>query len=198
MTDPDQVARAFRGSPAPKIALGVIAAIYLTAVFIEAAKEGSAATVLKLPRPLAYFGQLASLFPRASRRAIDYRVEGFRCKDQAWIELEPWSYFPIDQGHKENRFYRAIHFYGDAHPHRPTLRALDEFVVTHENARRTLGGDPIGGIRLLKVTTPFGKPGEKEERYRPKPIAEYPKDQRKTLYYSPISKREERCKWIAR
>lgn len=197
MEDDRQVARAWRGA-APKVALGVVAAIYLCAVFVEASKEGSASKVMKLPAPLAYFSQLAALFPHASKRAIDYRVEGFRCKDEAFVELDTTAYFPIDAGNKENRFYRAIHFYGDAHPHRQTLRALDEFITTHENSRRSLGGEVIGGIRLTKVTTPFGTPGQKEDRYRPKPISDYPEEQRKVLYYSPQSKREERCKWIAR
>lgn len=197
-SDDKQVARAFPGGLAPKIALGIVAAIYLMGVFAEAVKEGSASKVLKLPTSLAYFTQLAALFPHASRRAIDYRIEGFRCKDEAWVELDPWPYFPIDAGNKENRFYRAIHFYGDAHPHRQTLRALDDYVTTRENAKRSLGGEVLGGIRLLKVTTPFGKPGEPAERYQRKPLTDYPEDQRKVLYYSPQSKREERCKWIAR
>src|SRR6185369_16131667 len=99
----------------------------------------------------AYFTQLAALFPGAARHAIDYRVEGYRCRDKTWVEIDVWPWFPIDAGNKENRFYRVIHFYGDAHPHRQTMRALDEFIVGRydadliDAASRGQRGDPIGG-----------------------------------------------------
>ena len=200
--DPTRVARAWGESLAPKAILALAAAIYLLAVFAEAAKSGTAAK--HLPAPLAYFTQVAALFPHAARHAIDFRAEGFRCKDGAWFELDPRPFFPIDADNKENRFYRTMHFYGDAHPHRQTLRAIDEFIVTHyndaarANAAAGRGGtDPIGGVRFTKVITDFGNPGEGSERYRKRPLAEHAENQRKVFYYSPESKREERCKRIA-
>lgn len=194
------VARAWGESVAPKAILGVVAVMYLAAVYAEAAKSGS--TLKYLPAPLTYFAQVAALFPHSSKHAIDYRVEGFRCKDGAWIELDPSPYFPIDADNKENRFYRAMHFYADGHPHRQTLRALDEFLVAHfndtarANAASGHGGttDRLGGVRFVRLNLPFGDPGEGSERYRRKAIAEVPEDDRKVLYYSPESKREERCK----
>ncbi|APR84829.1 Hypothetical protein A7982_10178 [Minicystis rosea] len=196
-----EVARAWGESPVPKAILGFAAAIYLLAVFAEAAKSGTAAKYL--PAPIAYFTQVAALFPHASRHAIDYRVEAFRCKDGAWIEIDPHPWFPIDADNKENRFYRTMHFYGDAHPHRQTLRAIDDFIFTHYNdavrgnaAAGRGATDPIGGVRFTKVTTPFGNPGEGSARYAKLPLAEYPEGERKVFYYSPESKREERCKRI--
>lgn len=200
--DQTEVARAWGDAVAPKVILGAVTVVYLIAIFGEAAKSGWAAKYL--PAPLAYFTQVAALFPHASRHAIDYRAEGFRCKDGTWFEIDPTPWFPIDAGNKENRFYRTMHFYGDAHPHRQTLRAIDDFIVTHynESARANAaagnGGptDVLGGVRFTKVTTPFGNPGEGSERYRKRPLAEYGEDQRKVFYYSPESKREERCKRI--
>jgi hypothetical protein len=205
--DDPQIARAWGDGVAPRVALGAIAALYIAGVFLEGSKTGLAAKLLKFPPPLAYFSQVAGLFPHAARNAIDYRVEGYRCKDGAWFEIDHRPWFPIDAEHKENRFYRAMHFYADGgHPHRQTLRRLDDFIVTHYNAAAPVGGRPgrdgatdmIGGVRFTKVTTPIGNPGEPAERYRRRPIAEYPEDQRKVLFYTPESKREERCRWIAR
>lgn len=201
--DDPQVARAWGDSAAPKVALGVIAAVYLLGVFLEGSKTGLATKLLKFPAPLAYFVQVAGLFPHAARHAIDYRVEGFRCKDGAWVEIDHRPWFPIDVEHKENRFYRTMHFYGDAHPHRHTMRWLDDYIVTHYNAATPVGGrpgrdgatDPLGGVRFSKVTVPIGNPGEGADRYRRRPLADYPEDQQKVLYYTPEKKREERCRW---
>jgi hypothetical protein len=196
-TDTPEVASAWGDKVAPRVILGAIAAYYFVAVFAEANHSGTAAKML--PAPLAYFAQVASLFPHASRHAIDFRAEGFRCKDGTWFEMDPHPWFPIDADNKENRFYRAMYFYGDGHPHRATLHALDDFLVKHYNeAARGHGGEAIGGVQFTKVTTPFGNPGEGSERYKRRPLAEVPEDQRKVLYHSPESKREERCKWIGR
>src|SRR5262249_6884338 len=146
----------------PKVVLGLIAAAYLVAVFGEAEKSGTAAKYL--PAPVAYFTQLAALFPRASHGAIDYRAEGWVCRDQKWIEIEPRKWFQIDAENKENRFYRALFFY---HLHRQTMRALDDFLVSHYNAdahdqaAAGSGATPeIGGVRFTRVTLPLGNPGE--------------------------------------
>ena len=71
-------------------------------VFFEAAKSGTAAKYLgkvmgdEAAAPFAYFTQLAALFPGAARHAIDYRVEGWRCRDKTWAEIDVRPYFPID------------------------------------------------------------------------------------------------------
>jgi hypothetical protein len=149
---------------------------------------------------VAYFAQIAALFPGPTHHSIDYRVEGFRCRDKAWVEIDVSPWFPIDADNKEGRFYRAIHFYGDQHPHRQTLRALDEFIVTHYDgdivdaaSRGQGGGDPIGGVRFVRLHVPLGTPGDGSPRYQRTPLSEHPADERKDLYYTPESKREERC-----
>ena len=209
---PDRdVARAWGGRVVPGV-LAAIAALYLVGIFAEAAtsKTGFSQHLLTsrlghdVGAPIAYFTQIAALFPGAAGHAIDYRVEGYRCRDKVWTELDVRPYFPIDADNKENRFYRAIHFYGDAHPHRQTLRALDELIVSRydgdliDAAARGQAGDPIGGVRFVKLHVPFGKPGDGSPRYERKPLDAYPDDQRKHLYYTPESKREERCNRIGR
>jgi hypothetical protein len=195
-----EVARAWDDRRAAKIALGAVAAIYVSAVFLDAAKSGLSRTHLHLPAPVAYFTQVAALFPGASRHALDYRAEGYRCADGSFTELDVRPWFRVDADTKESRFYRLIHFYGEhTHPHRPTMRALDEFLVSRFNeAARKEGRALIGGVRITKLAVPFGKPGGTEERYRKKPLAEYPEAQQKVLYFTPESRREERCKWQAR
>ncbi len=189
----DGVLRAWRGRAAP-VVLGVIAAAYVAAVWSEAVKVDTSARWM--PEPLAYFTQIARLFPRAALATIEYHVEGFRCRDATWTEIDVRPEFPIDADNKENRFYRALHFY---HAHRPTMRALDAFIVTRENERaidaaaRGLGGDRIGGIRVHRLTIPFGAPGEGAARYAKRPLLAYPEDERKELYHTPESMREERC-----
>jgi len=188
--------RAWGGTLVPAV-LAVLAATYFVGVWAEAAKAGTAARWF--PAPIAYFMQVAALFPGAAHHAIDYRVEGWRCRDKTWAEIDVTPWFPIDSDNKESRFYRAIHFYGDQHPHRQTLRALDEFIVSRFDAdaidavAQGRGGEPIGGVRFVRLHVPFGKPGDGSARYERKPLDGYPTDQRKDLYYTPESKREERC-----
>jgi hypothetical protein len=200
--------------------LGAVAFVYLGSIWAEAAVK-SAVSTRWLPGPLAYFAQIAALFPVPTRHAVDYRVEGFRCRDKAWVEIEVSPWFPIDADNKESRFYRAIHFYGDQHPHRQTLHALDEFIVSHydgdivDASSRGLGGDtfhggaasgptprapaePIGGVRFVRLHVPLGSPGDGSPRYQRTPLWDHPADERKDLYYTPESKREERCRSIGR
>ena len=77
--------------------------------------------VSAIPRPARYFTQVACLFSEAARAAIDYRAEGFSCEHRAFQEIDVRAYFPIDHDSKENRFYRALHFYRED---RTTMRAL--------------------------------------------------------------------------
>jgi hypothetical protein len=199
----DGVARAWGGRSIIGL-LGAAAAVYLVSIWAEAAIKSAVSTRWLRAPPLAYFAQIAALFPGPTRHAIDYRAEGFRCRDRAWVEIDVSPWFPIDADNKENRFYRAIHFYGDQHPHRPTLRALDEFIVSHydsdlvDAASRGQAGDPIGGVRFVRLHVPVGTPGDGSPRYWKAPLSAYPEDERKDLYYTPESKREERCTRIGR
>jgi hypothetical protein len=193
----DDVARAFGGTAIANVFLAAVALAYFGAIFTEAAKSGTSARWL--PAPIAYFTQVAALFPGAARHAIDYRVEGYRCKDKTWSEIDVSPWFPIDSDNKESRFYRAIHFYGDQHPDRQTLRALDQFIVdrydgdARDSAARGEPREPIAGVRIVKLLVPVGTPGDGQPRYEKKPLATYPAEQRKDLYYTPESRRDERC-----
>jgi hypothetical protein len=199
----DEVARAWSGKSGRMVTylLGAVAVVYFASIWAEAAIRQAVSTRW-LPGPLAYFAQLASLFPSPTHHAIDYRVEGFRCRDRTWSEIDVSPWFPIDADNKEGRFYRAIHFYGDQHPHRQTLRALDEFIVSHydadliDAASRGQSGEPIGGVRFVRLRVPVGSPGDGATRYGRTPLASHPADERKDLYYTPESKREERCKLL--
>jgi hypothetical protein len=194
----ESVARAWRGRAAP-VVLAALAAAYVAAVWSEAVKVDTSSRWL--PAPLAYFTQVARLFPRAAQATLEYHVEGFRCNDTSWTEIDVRPFFPIDADNKENRFYRAMHFYN---AHRPTMRALDAFVVARYNERaidaaaRGLGGERIGGIRIHRLTIPLGAPGEGSARYARRPLSSYPEDERKELYHTPESMREERCGLPAR
>lgn len=197
--DDEGVARAWGEALVPRVIAGVLAAGYLVAVLTEGAKSGTSARWL--PSPLAYFTQVAALFPRAARSAIEYRVEGFQCRDGRWVEIDVRPWFPIDADNKENRFYRAMHFF---HDHRQTMRALEEFVVGHYNAdavdaaARGEARALLGGARFSRLLLPFGEPGQGTPRYVRRALGDVPADQRKDLYWTPESKREERCARIAR
>lgn len=195
-----EVARASGGRVVSAV-LGVIALVYFGFVFAEAVKSGTSAKWL--PAPLAYFTQIAALFPGAARHSIDYRVEGYRCRDRSFAEIDVTPWFPIDADNKENRFYRAMHFFGE-HPHRETLRALDEFITSHYEqdriaaAARGEARDALGGVRFVRVRSAIGEPGQTEERYTKKPLSSFGADDRKDIYYTPESKRETRCAALGR
>ncbi len=194
----DEPVRAW-GGVVVKLLLAIVSIVYFGCVFAEANKAGTAARLL--PAPLAYFTQIAALFPGAARSAIDYRVEGWRCKDKAWAEIDVRPWFPIDADNKENRFYRTMHFFGE-HPHRETLRALDEFITSHYERDRIAaeargdGRPAVGGVRFVRVKVPIGQPGEDTARYSRLPLASYAEDDRndrKDFYWTPESRRDARC-----
>jgi hypothetical protein len=202
----DGVVRAWGGGVVP-VVLGALAIVYLAAVWSEAAIR-SGLSLRWLPAPIAYLTQIAALFPSPTAHAIDYRAEGFRCRDKTWVELDVSPWFPIDADNKESRFYRALHFYGEPHGREdeeskkrrlPALKALDDFIVTHADSdavdavAQGRGGDPIGGVRFTRISVPIGKPGDGSPRYQKTPLADHPPDQRHELYATPKSKREERC-----
>lgn len=177
--------------------LGVLGALYLASILLSAA--GSSLPERILPRPLLYFTQVARLFPGAARFSIDHRAEGFRCSDRKWVEIDTRPYFPISADNKENRFYRAMHFFRQ---HRPALQSLDEFLVTRHNARFSAGitegtaGGRIGGVRLSSLRLPLPEPGQRFPRYERRPLDTVPEELRKVRYYTPQSKRSARCEEV--
>lgn len=173
-------------------ALLVLGALYLFGIWVDCIKEGLPMKVL--PRQAAFFLQIAALFPRAATMAIDYRAEAWICSEKRWVEIDTRPTFPIDADDKENRFQRTMHFYRE---HRKTMQALERFVVESHNDGHADDGIPrdqkIGGARFLSLRIPFGNPGEKVERTKREPLATYPEEMRHNWYWTPKSKRQERC-----
>jgi hypothetical protein len=167
------------------IALRALAGTYLVCVVLDGA--GCTAPARFLPRPIAFFTQVSVLFPKAAYFTIDYRAEGFRCKDATWVELDTRPYFPIDPDDKENRFNRAMHFFRE---NRKTMQALDKYLV-HEN--NTHADERIGGVRMLSLRIPIPKIGTSFERYTRYPLAHYPESERQYFYHTTDSLRARRC-----
>jgi hypothetical protein len=169
-----------------RIALIAIAGAYLATVWLDGA--GSNLPAKLLPRPWVYFAQIAALFPSAAPKTIEYRAEGWSCAERRWNEIDVRPYFPLDADNKENRFQRALQFY---RKNRTVMRALDDYVVKRWN----VGAEhaQIGGVRFLSLRIPYPKPGEHVEPYGYQPLSHYPADQRHEWYWSPKSRRAERC-----
>jgi hypothetical protein len=178
--------RAWRNAVVPRV-LTAIALIYFAAIWLDTA--GSTLPSKVLPRTFLYFTTVACLFPHAAAAVIDYRAEGWMCASHKWAEIETATDFPIDADNKENRFYRALHFFKGQ---RLPSQALDEYLVTRHNARAPKE-ERIGGVRLLSLRAPLPEPGKPVAPYTRKPLDSYPADQRKNWYWTPSSKRAERC-----
>ncbi|HTQ08077.1 MAG TPA: hypothetical protein VMI54_29690 [Polyangiaceae bacterium] len=151
----------------------------------------------RIPRPLRYFAQVACLFPEAATAVIDYRAEGFSCEHRAFSEIDVRPYFPIERETKENRFFRALHFYRED---RTTMRALEAYILVHHNqdvgetrARADDGSGLLGGVRFSSIHLPLGAPDEPAERYERKPLSSYPEASVKHFYYTPSTQRMRRC-----
>ncbi|WP_437875879.1 hypothetical protein [Sorangium sp. So ce513] len=172
-----------------------LGAVYLASILLTAV--GSSLPERLLPRTALYFTQIARLFPYASLFSIDHRAEGFRCSDRQWVEIDTRPYFPINADDKENRFYRAMHFFRQ---NRPVLQELDGFLVARHNARLSAGitegtaGGRIGGVRLSTVRFSLPEPGQRFARHERRPLDAVPEELRKVRYYTPQRKRSARCK----
>ena len=180
--------------PRGNTVLRVVAALYLLGILLEGI--GCSAPALVLPKPADYFLQIAGLFPVADKSASQYRAEGYVCAERRWQELQTRPYFPLDPDDKENRFQRALQFYWNE---KPAMSALDGYLVDRHNAGKGDDGIPrgsaIGGIRILSVRVPIPPPGSQLERYRWRPLSDYPEDERhyKGFYRTPPKKVDERC-----
>jgi hypothetical protein len=167
-------------------ALVITAALYVATVWLDGV--GSTFPSKLLPRPWVYFAQVAALFTTASPKIIDYRAEGWVCAEKKWVEVDVRPYFPLDAENKENRFQRVLQFY---RKNRTVMRSLEDFVMRRYNATAS---KEIGGVRFLSLRIPYPAPGEHVTPYERRPLASYPKDQRKDWYWTPRSKRAERCR----
>ncbi len=140
-----------------------------------------------VPHPVLYFAQVAALFPRASVDTIEFRAEGWSCKDHRFSEIDVRPYFPIQKNDKENQFDRALFFYLR---NRLALRALDSYITSHFNQGHAAH---IGGVRFLSLREPIPKPGTEFPRFVRKPLSAMPKKERHYWYWTPMSMRRERC-----
>jgi hypothetical protein len=131
---------------------------------------------------------VAALFKSAGLMAIDYRAEGWSCSDRKWIEVDVRPFFRIDADTKENRFHRALQFY---RRERKVMRALEDYVIRSHNA--AAGRPTIGGVRFLSLRVPYPKLGDHVNRVERKPLEAYPEEMRHAWYWTPTSKRRERC-----
>lgn len=139
-----------------------------------------------LPGGILFYFQTACLFPTASMRAIDYRLEGWVCEAQRFEELDTRGYFPIHPDDKENRLSRVGHFYRQ---NRAVLQELERYVLAQELGR----GAKLGGVRLSSLRIPFAEVGGEVKRWERRPLSEYPEDQVKHWFYTPVSRRRAQC-----
>ena len=184
MSDP--IAKPF-GPPWLRRTLVVVACLYIGFVWLDG--MGSTLPWKVLPRPLHFFVEVSRLFPDAQPVAIDYRAEGWVCSRGRFEEIDTRDYFQLRPDDKENRYYRFVQFYRHS---RPAMQALESYLVDHVNARRD-AGDRIGGIRVLSLRVPIPPPGTPIERWHRRPLAEFPENERKNWYWTPKSRRAERC-----
>ncbi len=193
MDDTQLPASTIARGPGPRwfrILVAVVAVTYLIVL-------GLSNTGLKvsewLPPVLRYFSQIACLFPDAAEFGIEYRVEAWSCSDRRWVELDYRPDFPMRSEDKENRFQRVGHFYRS---NLPVMQALDAYLVERRNARAARGDDKggkIGGIQIVGLRIPFPAPGQAVERFRWRPLSEYPHEYRKEWYRTGRTRRRERC-----
>ncbi len=175
-----------------RLAVLVLAGVYLASVWLDGI--GSDLPGQLLPRSLHYFAQVAQLFPQAATASIDSHAEVWLCGEKRWREIDIGAYFPIDRNTKENRFHRTLHFY----PHnREVMQALDWYLVAGHAAGEVDDGvahdQSIGGVRFSHVVSPPPRPGTSARRWQRLPLAEYPKDRVKYLYFTRRAQRARRC-----
>jgi hypothetical protein len=161
-----------------------LAALYLATVWLDGI--GSTLPAKLAPRPWLYFSQVAALFVNSAPKVIDYRAEGWSCSERRWTEVDVRPYFRIDADNKENRFQRALQFY---RKNRSVMRALEDFVVARHNA----AGTRIGGVRFSSLRLSYPAPGEHVAPFEQKPVSAYSGEQKHDWYWTPKSRRVQRC-----
>src|SRR5262249_38595734 len=75
-----------------RIGLAVCAVLYWMGLISEASDPGR---VKLTPRPLRYFMQVASLFPKAAENITEYRAEAWYCAEHTWREIDVRPFFPL-------------------------------------------------------------------------------------------------------
>ncbi len=140
----------------------------------------------ELPGPVRFFTETSCLFPRAGTMAIEYRAEGYLCTGKRWVPIDVRPDFPIHAENKESGFHRAMYFF---RREARVMHALDDYLVARNMAR----GKELGGVRLSSIRIPFPELGGDVERFRYRPIDEYPPKWHKAWYRTPQRRVKERC-----
>ena len=151
--------------------LVVLGAAYLVGVWLEgrelppAAGPPAHAALLHADRGALPAGRHG--VDRLPRRRLGVRASG------RWARADTRAYFPLDPDDKENRFQRVMHFFRD---NRPTMHALDEYLVRHHNAGGTRRRHPRGQAHRRhprpQPAAPAARPGDAARRVT-RPLAEY-------------------------
>lgn len=172
-------------------ALVILAAAYVGLVWLQG--TGNALPRRVLPATALYFVQIAALFTSRATVVVDYRAEAWLCEQRRWVEMDVRTYFPINRDDKENRFHRTLHFFST---HRQTLQELESFLIDRSVGDVGLGlpaGARIGGVRFVRLRLPIPPAGAAPTRWRREPLADHPDEQRRPLYWTPRSRRAQRC-----
>lgn len=177
------------GGKTVRILLLATALLYFTVLLLDRFNRTLANAIF--PTVVVFFAQISGLFPTSVTTSIDYRAEGWLCREHRYVELDMDPLFPMLADNKENRFHRVMHFFRQE---RTVLRALDTFIVARSPTIQTTSGlDRIGGVRLLSLRIPLPKSRIEVERFRRLPLSEYPREYRKHWYWTPRSIRDQRC-----
>ena len=168
-------------------AAAVLAAIYLSAVWLDALRVGALERLL--PDVSHPFVQVAELFSEASPFAIEWRARGWSCATHQFGEVDVRPLFPIRKDDKESRFYRAMFFY---HRELRVLEALDAYITAEHNRHEP--EHRIGGVMLLSLRVPIPAPGTSPARYQRRPLDDYPADVERRYWYTTSPRdRSARC-----
>ncbi|HVV88676.1 MAG TPA: hypothetical protein VHE35_36780 [Kofleriaceae bacterium] len=151
-----------------------------------------------VPAPPRFLLQATCLFPYAADNIIDYRVQGFSCEGDRFVDLDHRPYFPVRPDDKESTFERLGHFYRRT---RPVMAALDRYLVAAHNRRAAGGRDPgdgipgpIGGIRFLSLRGDLPPLGSHVVPYHPPAIDDVPADHREGWYLTSPDDRHAVCR----
>jgi hypothetical protein len=164
----------------------MFAAIYLAAIWLDGV--GTRLPSRFLPGPMLFFVAYTALFPNAAVAAIDYRAEGYSCKDHQWSELDVTPWFPVDADNKESRFHRALQMY---RKDRKVMRALEDYIIRRNN--ESPSRPEIVGVRFSSIRAPIPALGSHLDPAGFRSLTSYPESEKHAWYYTSAKKRRERC-----
>jgi hypothetical protein len=178
-------ARIVRGPGPPWLRVGLagLAGLYFVALVVHPPHVSVLQTI-------GFFTESTCLFPNARGNLTEYRLDAWSCPRKHWEPLDPRPYFPIEPDNKESRFQRLAYFY---QANRPTMQALDTWILARHDDEDDGVAGAIGGIKLSAWTRPIPEPSEGASRYHYRPLDPIPKDQRKDLFFTLGDVRRVRC-----